>query len=170
MLRYFSIAGIVLIPLMLAAGWMAKFARWSHGSPLADLSERLGAMLERLRARRRGKALAMTEVETAPFDQAEFDEAAYDEGAFDDADEGAHREAAFVDAPPVSPAPSRRRASPDWRTHAVTDPAHDLKKSLTELMRDLRRAAEPEEPAGYAQQPYERAGERVLSPSLQPAE
>jgi hypothetical protein len=52
----------------------------------------------------------------------------------------------------------------------VTDPAHDLKKSLTELMHDLRRAAEPEEPARYARRSDSRAGARVLSPSLQPAE
>lgn len=165
-LRYASIAGIVLIPLVLLAGWVAKFSRESHGAPL---SEQVRTMLERLRPRRR-HALAAADVDAA-FDQAEFDEAAFDDTAFDAVHEAARDEEAFVGAaPPISPALSGRRAGADWHSRKVTDPAHDLKKSLTELMHDLRRAAEPEEPARYARLSDSRAGERVLSPSLQPAE
>ena len=80
-------------------------------------------------------------------------------------------EAMFVgSAPPLSPAISRRRAGADWREREPTDPAQDLKKSLAELMHDLRRAAEPQEPARYAERVYDRADERAFSPSLQPAE
>jgi hypothetical protein len=171
-LRYFSIAGIVLIPLLLAVGWIAKFSRRAHGSPL---SEQLRAMVERLRPRRRREAFAATDFDAAAFDEAEFDEAplrvaALDEGAFD-AYEHAHDEAAFAGAaPPIGPALSGRRARTDRRARAVTDPAHDLKRSLTELMHDLRRAAEPEQPVRHARRSYDRADERVLSPSLQPAE
>ena len=165
-LRYASIAGIVLIPLVLLAGWVAKFSRESHGAPL---KEQVRTMLERLRPRRR-RTLAAADADAA-FDQAEFDEAAFEETAFDAVHEAAHDEEAFVGAaPPISPALSGRRAGADWRSRKVTDPAHDLKKSLTELMHDLRRAAEPEDPARYARRSDSRAGERVLSPSLQPAE
>jgi hypothetical protein len=122
-------------------------------------------MLQRLRPRRRRKAL-----DAAAFDEAEFDETAHNEATFDAADEDARRKAAFVGAAPGGPARPGRRASADRRARVVTDPAHDLKKSLTELMHDLRRAAEPQPPARYAQRSYGRAGERVLSPSLQPAE
>jgi hypothetical protein len=73
-------------------------------------------------------------------------------------------------APPLSPATSRRRAGPDWRERAPTDPAQDLKTSLAELMHDLRRAAEPREPDRYAERVYDRADDRAFSPSLQPAE
>lgn len=167
-LRYFSIAGIVLIPLVLAAGWMAKLSREARGAPL---SEQLRTMLERLRPRRRRQALAAAHVDAAAFDQAEFDEAAFDEAAFEEADEAARHEEAFIGAaPPISPAFLGRRAGADSRTRRVTDPAQDLKKSLTELMRDLRRAAEPEEPARYGRRSHDRADERVMSPSLQPAE
>jgi hypothetical protein len=80
-------------------------------------------------------------------------------------------QAAFIgSAPPLSPAASGRRVGPDWRERAPTDPAQDLKTSLAELMRDLRRAAEPGEPARYAEQLYDRADDRAFSPSLQPAE
>ncbi len=158
-LRYFSIAGMVLIPLVLAAGWMAKFPREADGSPV---SERLSTMLERLRPRRRRKAQATANVHAAAFDEAEFDEAAFEASRDEDAFAGA--------APLISPAFSRRHGGADWRAGRVTDPAQDLRKSLTELMHDLRRAAEPEEPARYAQRSTNRAGERVLSPSLQPAE
>ena len=72
--------------------------------------------------------------------------------------------------PPIRPALSGRRTGADLRSRKVTDPAHDLKKSLTELMHDLRRAAEPEEPARPARRSHDRADERVLSPSLQPVE
>ena len=115
-LRYFSILGIVVIPLLLAAGWVAKYAREPHRS---NLQERLRTMANSLRPRRRSDA---------------FDEAMF-----------------VGSAPPLSPATSRRRAGPDWRERAPTDPAQDLKTSLAELMHDLRRAAEPREPDRYAE-------------------
>ena len=134
-LRYFSILGIVVIPLLLAAGWVAKYAREPHRS---NLQERLRTMANSLRPRRRSDA---------------FDEAMF-----------------VGSAPPLSPATSRRRAGPDWRERAPTDPAQDLKTSLAELMHDLRRAAEPREPDRYAERVYDRADDRAFSPSLQPAE
>jgi hypothetical protein len=134
-LRYFSILGIVVIPLLLAAGWVAKYAREPHRS---NMQERLRTMANSLRPRRRSDA---------------FDEAMF-----------------VGSAPPLSPATSRRRAGPDWRERAPTDPAQDLKTSLAELMHDLRRAAEPREPDRYAERVYDRADDRAFSPSLQPAE
>lgn len=149
-LRYFSIAGILLIPLLLVAGWVAKYSREPHRSKLRErlwaLHDRLLETADRLsqRLRRRGDAC---------------------------------EEAAFVgSAPPLSPAISGRRAGHDWRERAPTDPAQDLKTSLAELMRDLRRADEPGEPARdaqrsrYAERSYDRADDRAFSPSLQPAE
>jgi hypothetical protein len=52
-LRYFSILGIVVIPLLLAAGWVAKYAREPHRS---NLQERLRTMANSLRPRRRSDA------------------------------------------------------------------------------------------------------------------
>jgi hypothetical protein len=134
-LRYFSILGIVVIPLLLAAGWVAKYSREPHRS---NMQERLRTMANSLRPRRRSDA---------------FDEAMF-----------------VGSAPPLSPATSRRRAGPDWRERAPTDPAQDLKTSLAELMHDLRRAVEPHEPDRYAERVYDRADDRAFSPSLQPAE
>lgn len=147
-LRYLSIAGILLIPLLLIAGWMAKYSREPHRSNLRErlwtLHDRLLEMADRLsqRLRRRGDAVEHT---------------------------------GFVgSAPPLSPAVPARRAGPDWRERAPTDPAQDLKTSLAELMRDLRRADEPGEPARHAERSryaeYDRADDRAFSPSLQPAE
>jgi hypothetical protein len=143
-LRYFSILGILVIPLLLAAGWVAKYSREPHRSNLHDrlwtLHDRVLAMADRLgqRLRRRGDT---------------FDEASF-----------------VASAPPLSPAVSRRNVGSDWRERTPTDPAQDLKTSLAELMRDLRRAAEADEPARYAERTYDRADDRAFSPSLQPAE
>ena len=52
-LRYFSILGIVVIPLLLAAGWVAKYAREPHRS---NLQERLRTLANSLRPRRRSEA------------------------------------------------------------------------------------------------------------------
>jgi hypothetical protein len=165
-LSYFSIAGIFLIPLLLAAGWIAKIARESEGSIIPD---RLRAMAQGLLRRRRREAFFEEHFDEASFDEAEFDEAAFDEAIFEE--DGACEPAALVgSAPPISPALSGRRADADWRTRTPTDPAQDLKRSLTELMHDLRRAAGPDETARYAQRSHDRGDERVLSPSLQPAE
>jgi hypothetical protein len=165
-LSYFSIVGIFLIPLLLAAGWMAKLSRESHGS---IVPERLRAMAEGLLARRRREAFSEEHFDEASFDEAEHDEAAFDEAMFEE--DEAREPAGFVgSAPPISPALSGRRAGADWRARTPTDPAQDLRRSLTELMHDLRRAAGPDETANYAQRSDYRGDERVLSPSLQPAE
>jgi hypothetical protein len=165
-LSYFSIAGIFLIPLLLAAGWMAKIARESDGSIIPD---RLRAMAEGLLRRRRREAFSEEHFDEASFDEAEFDEAAFGEAIFEE--DEAREPAGFVgSAPPISPALSGRRADADWRGRTPTDPAQDLKRSLTELMHDLRRAAGPDETARCAQRSHYRGDERVLSPSLQPAE
>jgi hypothetical protein len=159
-LSYFSIAGIFLIPLLLAAGWMAKFARESDGSIIPD---RLRAMAEGLRRRRRREAFSEEELDEASFNETEFDEAAFDEAIYEE-------DEAREPAPPISPALAGRRAGADWRARTPTDPAQDLKRSLTELMHDLRRAAGPDDTARHAQRSDYRGDERVLSPSLQPAE
>jgi len=143
-LRYFSILGILAIPLLLAAGWVAKYSREPHRSNLRErlwiLHDRLLAMADELSQRLRRRR-----------------------GAFDDA--------AFVaSAPPLNPGTSRQRVDADWHERTPTDPAQDLKTSLAELMHDLRRAAEPIESARYAERLYDRADERAFSPSLQPAE
>jgi len=135
-LRYFSIAGIVAIPLVLVAGFVARYARDSNRF---DFRYRLRAMANRLRPRRH---------------------LAFDEAVF-----------AEPEAPPlVRPAAPRRRAAPDWRARTPTDPAQDLKTSLAELMRDLRSAAEPEEPVRYAERSRDRVGERAFEPFLEAAE
>jgi hypothetical protein len=143
-LRYFSILGILVIPLLLAAGWVAKYSREPHRSNLHDrlwtLHDRLLAMADRLSRQLRRRRDA-------------FDEAAF-----------------VASAPPLSPTVSRPHIGSDWRERTPTDPAQDLKTSLAELMHDLRRAAEPDEPARYAEPTYDRADDRALSPSLQPAE
>lgn len=88
-LRYFSVAGGLAIPVLLLAGWFAKYAR---------------------RAPRR-----------YVFDQA-----------------------AEIEAEAVRRADGVRTATPEAEPHCrprtLTDPAHDLKTSLAELMRDLQRA------------------------------
>jgi hypothetical protein len=110
LLRYFSIAGIVAIPLLLLIGWVAKYARARHPS---DLGERWQAMARRLRPRR----------------------------------ELTFAEAIFAEPAANSPVVSPRSGAEERRARTLTDPKQDLKTSLAELMRDLRRAAEPGEPA-----------------------
>jgi hypothetical protein len=135
-LRYFSVAGIVAIPLLLLAGFVAKRGRQPHES---DFRHLLRALANRLRPRR-----------SVSFDEAVFAE---------------------PEAPPlVRAAAPRRRAAPDLQARTPTDPAQDLKASLAELMRDLRSAAEPEEPARYAERSHDRVGERTFEPFLEAAE
>jgi hypothetical protein len=100
-LRYFSIAGIVAIPLLLLLGWVAKYARGLRGVSKQSIAERM-------RPRRR----------------LSFEDAVFAEPA--------------ANGPVIS-----SRGGSDGRAQAPTDPKQDLKTSLAELMRDLRRAAEP---------------------------
>jgi hypothetical protein len=167
-LRYFSIAGMALIPLLLAFGWVAKLAREPNGSVVPGW---LRTVASRVRPRRRREAFTPADFAAPALDdEAEFDQAAFDEPAYSEPDEPVRHAASVGAAPPVSPALSGRRARADWRERTPTDPAHDLKSSLMELMHDLRRAAESEEPDRYAQRSHDRAGTRVSSPTLQPAE
>jgi hypothetical protein len=95
--RYFSVAGMVAIALLLVAGWAAKFARRRQGFSVRAQGR---AIVERLRLR---------PVDVVPMAAARS-------------------------------APAIRRRAPERGTRTPTDPAHDLKASLAELMRDLRRA------------------------------
>jgi hypothetical protein len=106
-LHYFTIAGILAIPLLLLAGWLAKYAR----RPLrSEALEQTRSAAQGSRPRRR-----------AAIGEAEFAE--------------------------PEPGPViRRRTEPDRDARVLTDPAQDLKASLSELMRDLRRAGEPDAP------------------------
>jgi hypothetical protein len=97
-LRYVSIAGALAIPLLLAAGWAAKFSR--RPRRLA-VPEQWRAIAARLRPRPR--------VDTDPFIG-------------------------------IAPLVADQNADTDWQPPTPTDPAYDLKTSLAELMRDLRRA------------------------------
>jgi hypothetical protein len=109
-LRYFSIAGMVAISLLLVAGWAAKFSR--RRPRHLSVRERWRAIAGRLRRQRL--------VDIAPTGRA-------------------------------TSAPATRHTEPQRWTGTPTDPAHDLKASLAELMRDLRRAGafEPEDPARH---------------------
>ena len=106
-LRYFTIAGTLAIPLLLVAGWGAKFARRPRRSLIRD---RWRTLAERLRPR---------------------------------------RHVDFAEMAGIKPADETRRDDLDGRMPMPTDPAYDLKTSLAELMRDLRRAGafEPVQPA-----------------------
>jgi hypothetical protein len=106
-LRYFSVAGMLAIPLLLAVGWGAKFARGPRRSPIRDQWRTIAS---RLRPRR------------------QFD---------------------FAEMAGIEPAAEAPREDSYRRVPMPTDPAYDLKTSLAELMRDLRRAGafEPVQPA-----------------------
>ena len=106
-LRYFTVAGTLAIPLLLVAGWGAKFARRPRRSLIRD---RWRTLAERLRPR---------------------------------------RHVDFAEMAGIKPADETRRDDLDGRMPMPTDPAYDLKTSLAELMRDLRRAGafEPVQPA-----------------------
>jgi hypothetical protein len=106
-LRYFTVAGTLAIPLLLVAGWGAKFARRPRRSLIRD---RWRTMAGRLRPR---------------------------------------RHVDFAEMAGIKPADETRRDDLDRRMPTPTDPAYDLKTSLAELMRDLRRAGafEPVQPA-----------------------
>jgi hypothetical protein len=135
-LRYFSIAGALAIPLLLAAGWAAKFAR-QRRRPVVRDQWRTGATQLSPRRHLLGDEL----IGIAPL---------------------------VVD----------RYGEADGHAPTPTDPAYDLKTSLAELMRDLRRAGafEPvqaeESAKGRAEQPAEEplalpADERAELPAQQ---
>ena len=106
-LRYFTVAGTLAIPLLLVAGWGAKFARRPRRSLIRD---RWRTMAGRLRPRRHIDFAAMAG---------------------------------------IKPAVETTRGDAGRRMPTPTDPAYDLKTSLAELMRDLRRAGafDPVQPA-----------------------
>jgi hypothetical protein len=135
-LQYFSIAGALAIPLLLTAGWAARFTRRPRPAQVRDQRR---TMATRPRPRR----------------HADFD--------------------GLVG---IAPLVADRHGDADWQASTPTDPAYDLKTSLAELMRDLRRAGafEPvqaaEQPAEeLAEQPAEELAEHPAEESVeQPAE
>ena len=126
-LRYFSLAGALAIPLLLTAGWAAKFTRQPRRPPLRD---QWRAIATRLRRRR----------------HVDFD-------------------------PPtgIAPAVEGRHGDTDWRAPTPTDPAYDLKTSLAELMRDLRRAG-AFEPAPPARRSHDQTNTEEYCSALEAAE
>jgi hypothetical protein len=108
-LRYFLVIGMIAIPLLLLAGWLAKYAGRSDRN---EAAERVPPVAEMPRQRRRVVV-----------------------AADDD-----------WDAPIPSHPAVVRRVSSERKSRALTDPAQDLKASLSELMRDLRRADESNAP------------------------
>ena len=73
-------------------------------------------------------------------------------------------EAVFAEPAANGPVVSPRNGAEDRRARTLTDPKQDLRTSLAELMRDLRRAAEPGE---RARRVAERSDEDYLQGHLQ---
>ena len=150
-LRYFSIAGMLAIPLVLAVGWGAKYARRRPpSSPSADLW-RQAANHEAADREAAGRQSASRHRQRASADVEDFSNV-------NRADTLSQRNriAGICDLDRLAAElGSREPLAELWRGDAhtsaptPTDPADDLKTSLAELMRDLRRAGafEPEEPA-----------------------
>jgi hypothetical protein len=131
-LRYFSIAGALAIPLLLAAGWAAKFPR------RPGVRDRWRTIAARFSPRRH--LLGDELIGVAPL---------------------------MVD----------RHGDADGHAPMPTDPADDLKTSLAELMRDLRRAGafEPVQETAEqwsrqtAQEPAGQSADAPAGPSAQQA-
>jgi hypothetical protein len=173
-LRYFSIAGMLAIPLMLAVGWGAKYARRrSQSLPTADLWREVAnrEVVNRQAAERQAADREAANREAANR-QAVDREAAIRQRQSADAEDSSSfdrigamsrrtRLAGVCDLDRLAAELGSREPLADlWRGGAhtpaptPTDPADDLKASLAELMRDLRRAGAfgPEEqtPAHHA--------------------
>jgi hypothetical protein len=130
-LRYFSIAGALAIPLLLAAGWGAKFARRRRRPVVRDQWRTIATPLSPRR-----HLLGDELIGIAPL---------------------------VVD----------RHGDADGHAPVPTDPAYDLKTSLAELMRDLRRAGafEPVQAAEQSAEPTELPSDQpTRQPSDEPAE
>jgi hypothetical protein len=175
-LGYFSLAGALAIPVLLIAGWLAKFVRVAGRFRLGNrLGDRRRTVTERSAQPRAPVAAA----ERAP-PAAKARRSDPKRGSEAPARRSVEpREAAYVDpryvdprrADSSQPAYAELRGEPDtadridhadrtgrtdhadrtghtvhtWRPLTPTDPARDLKTSLAELMRDLRRAAAGED-------------------------
>jgi hypothetical protein len=120
-LRYVSIAGVLAIPLLLAAGWAAKFSRRPRRLAVPEQWRTIAA---RLRPRRHVDPDPLIGVATLAADQ---------------------------------------HTDSDWRVPTPTDPAYDLKTSLAELMRDLRRAG-AFDPVPTAEQPDQDPSDQEFDP------
>jgi hypothetical protein len=103
------VIGMIAIPLLLLAGWLAKFARRPDRN---EAAERVPPVAEMPRQRRRVVVAAEDD----------------------------------FDAPIQSRPLLAGRVASERKARALTDPAQDLKASLSELMRDLRRADETNAP------------------------
>jgi hypothetical protein len=126
-LRYFSIAGMLAIPLLLVAGWAAKFSRRPRRSPIRELWRTIASWLR------------------------------------------PRRQVDFAEMAGIKPDVATTRGGFTPRTPTPTDPAHDLKTSLAELMRDLRRAG-AFEPVRPAVRPAYQTNAEEYFPALEAAE
>ena len=122
LLGYFSLAGALAIPVLLVAGWLAKFTR---AAGRFRVGERRRASPERPAQPRQRVA----EADRAP--------SAAKSRRGDPMRGGAGRAER-------STVPARSGDGNTWQPLTPTDPARDLKTSLAELMHDLRRAAASE--------------------------
>jgi hypothetical protein len=145
-LAYFSLAGCLAIPVLLVAGWAAKFARAPRRLRFA---KRLRALAGR-RAARRARVGAAGRT-PAPA-KARRSEAMRGGAGRADRTHGNSRSGDPRRSDPRNSDPRNsdsrnagaRSGDSTRRPLTPTDPARDLKTSLAELMRDLRRAAASE--------------------------
>jgi hypothetical protein len=184
-LRYLSIAGILAIPLMLAVGWGAMYARRRpQPLPAADLWREV--------AKRKHEQPPASEDVADHFDFDRVADIAHDQvagiadldhvGDMSDLDQAAYvssldhfaEELACAEQLAYKPAPGEPPAQV-WRDDADVlattppDPVDDLKTSLAVLMRDLRRAG-AFEPVGEAERSVREPDGDKHFPILQAAE
>jgi hypothetical protein len=184
-LRYLSIAGILAIPLMLAVGWGAKYARRRpQPLPAADLWREV--------AKRKHEQPPASEDVADHFEFDRVADIAHDQvagiadldhvGDMSDLDQAAHvssldhfaeelacaEQLAYKAAPGEPPAPVWRDDA-DVLATTPPDPVDDLKTSLAVLMRDLRRAG-AFEPVGEAERSVREPDGDKHFPILQAAE
>jgi hypothetical protein len=182
-LRYFSIAGAIAIPLLLAAGWAAKFARRPRRPQVRDAQV--------YDARVRDAQVRDAQVRDAQVRDAQVRDAQVRDAQVRDAQvrDVQVRDAQVRDdwrtvgtrlAPRrhlvgdelvgLAPLVVDRHGDADEHAPTLTDPACDLKTSLAELMRDLRRAGAFEPVEETAEQPAELTSGESHDPVLETAE
>jgi hypothetical protein len=142
-LRYFSIAGAIAIPLLLAAGWAAKFARRPRRPQVRD-AQVYDARVRDAQVRDDWRTVG---TRLAP-----------------------RRHLVGDELVGLAPLVVDRHGDADEHAPTLTDPACDLKTSLAELMRDLRRAGAFEPVEETAEQPAELTSGESHDPVLETAE
>jgi hypothetical protein len=172
-LRYFSIAGMLAIPLVLAVGFGAKYARRRpQSSPSADVWRQVA---NREAASRQAASRELANRQAASRQRRRESADAEDFSNFNRVDTATQRNriAGICDLDRLAADLSSREPLAElWRGDAhtsaptPTDPADDLKTSLAELMRDLRRAGAfaPEEPTPAHHTDAERVAEHAREP------